>query len=106
MRVRRPARLRGRQHYTNEHHELSRGDVIVLMTDGVLEAVRGGPNDDEYVADPVRRDRGRRLRRASFFSESSKSARQGAARDDMTLVALEALADVSASNTIDYAKAS
>jgi len=92
--------------YTDEHHELSRGDVIVLMTDGLLEAVEA----DLMAMSTLR----------TLFAETREGAcgvhrlllrkfeecSAGRRADDMTLVALEALADVSASNTVEYAKAS
>jgi len=92
--------------YTNEHHELSRGDVLVLMTDGVLEAVETDLTTMSTLrtlfAKTPEGACGVHRRLLRKFEECAVGRRA----DDMTLVALEALVDVSASNTIEYAKAS
>jgi serine phosphatase RsbU (regulator of sigma subunit) len=77
--------------YRNEHHQLDHGDVVVLMTDGVLEAIEpdlltmstlirmlAEPSDG---AGDVHRLLLRRLNECTA----------GALVDDMTLVALEAV---------------
>lgn len=92
--------------YTEEHHRLLQGDVIVLMTDGVLEAIEA----DLTTMSTLR----------SLFAQSAEGARgvhalllrkfeectRGRCADDMTLVALEALSEASTSNTNHYARAS
>lgn len=84
--------------YENERRDLSKGDVIVLMTDGILEAI-----EVDLLAMSTSR---------SLFAAATEGAR-GAHRlfrrkfdectcghpaDDMTLLAVEALSGNSASN--------
>jgi len=84
--------------YENEHYDLAEGDVIVLMTDGVLEAIE---------VDLLAMSTSRRL-----FAKASRGARgahrlfrrrfeectSGRPADDMTLLAVEAMSNGGASN--------
>ena len=92
--------------YTEEHHELSRGDVIVLMTDGVLEAVEANLAKMSTLRTLFAETREGAYGVHRLLLRKFEECTAGRRADDMTLVALEAMTDVSASNTIEYAKAS
>jgi phosphoserine phosphatase RsbU/P len=92
--------------YTDEHHELSRGDVMVLMTDGVLEAVEADLTTMSTLQTLLAETRGGASGVHRFLLRRFEECTAGRRADDMTLVALEALMDVRASNTVEYAKAS
>lgn len=91
--------------YRDERYELYRGDVIVLMTDGVLEAIeldllsmsmlKGFLAEASEGAGDVH---GRLLRK---FEESTTGKRV----DDMTLVALEAMREPISGSFSDFARA-
>jgi serine phosphatase RsbU (regulator of sigma subunit) len=84
--------------YVDEHHDLIEGDLIVLMTDGILEAIE----TDLLEMSTTR----------SLFAEAPEGARavhrlflrkvrertSGRRTDDMTLLAVEALPKIGASN--------
>lgn len=92
--------------YLDERYELNRGDVIVLMTDGVLEAVES----DSLTMRTLKR----------FLAEASEGAGDvhrfllrkfeeyttGSLADDMTLVALEATLRTSSGSFLELARAS
>jgi serine phosphatase RsbU (regulator of sigma subunit) len=92
--------------YRDEHYELNRGDVVVLMTDGVLEAVES----DLLSMSTLQR----------FLSEASEGAGDvhrfllrkfeecttGKRVDDMTLVALEATGEPLSRDFAELARAS
>jgi len=93
--------------YIDEHHDLCLGDVIVLMTDGVLEAIE---TDLERMStlrtllgDTAEGARGVHTGLLRKFEECTRGCRRP---DDMTLVAVEPLFDPGASNTNHYLKAS
>jgi sigma-B regulation protein RsbU (phosphoserine phosphatase) len=92
--------------YTDEHHELSSGDVIVLMTDGVLEAVEADLTTMSTLRTLFAETREGASGVHRLLLQKFEERTAGLPADDMTLVALEAIAGVSASNTIEYAKAS
>lgn len=75
--------------YLDEHHELHRGDVIVLMTDGVLEAVES----DLLSMTTLKRLLGEAEDRAAdvhrFLLRKCEECTRGNRVDDMTLMALE-----------------
>jgi serine phosphatase RsbU (regulator of sigma subunit) len=101
-----PLGILERMTYLEEHYELNRGDVIVLMTDGVLEAVES----DLLSMSTLTR----------FLAEASDGAAdvhrlllrkfeectRGKRADDMTLVALEAMAEPTSKGVSDFARAS
>lgn len=84
--------------YVDEHHDLVEGDLIVLMTDGILEAIE----TDLLEMSTTR----------TLFAEAPEGARgvhrlflrtveermNGRRRDDMTFLAVEALPKIGASN--------
>lgn len=84
--------------YVDEEHRIGKGDVVVLMTDGVLEAI-----EVDLIAMSSTR---------SLFGEAAEGAHgvhrrflrefeactHGICTDDMTLLAVEALSEVGASN--------
>lgn len=92
--------------YRDESYELNRGDVVVLMTDGVLEAVEsdllGMPTLKRLLAEASEgaRDVHRLLLRE--FDECTTGMRA----DDMTLVALEATLRTSSGSLLELPRAS
>jgi serine phosphatase RsbU (regulator of sigma subunit) len=76
--------------YLDEHHELHLGDVIVLMTDGVLEAVES----DLLSMTTLKRLLAEAEERAAdvhrFLLRKCEECTRGNRVDDMTLMALEA----------------
>jgi len=88
--------------YVDEQHDLIAGDLIVLMTDGILEAIE----TDLLEMSTAR----------SLFAEATEGARgvhrlflrkveertSGQRTDDMTFVAVEALPEVSVSNANSF----
>ena len=76
--------------YRDEHHELNLGDVIVLMTDGVLEAVES----DLLSMTTLKRLLGEAEEGAAdvhrFLLRKCEECTRGKRVDDMTLMALEA----------------
>jgi phosphoserine phosphatase RsbU/P len=101
-----PLGIAERTTYLDERYELNRGDVIVLMTDGVLEAVES----DLLSMSTLRR----------FLTEASEGAGRvhrfllrkfeecttGKPADDMTLIVLEAAPEAISENSLDFARAS
>jgi len=88
--------------YVEERHDLRKGDVIVLMTDGVLEVIES----DLWAMSTSRRlfaaaTDGVRGVSESFLRRWNECT-AGRATDDMTLLALEALSDREASNINGY----
>ena len=92
--------------YETERHELNRGDVIVLMTDGVLEALEsdlmGMSTLTRFLAEAS--DGADHLHRSLLrkFEECTRGKRA----DDMTLVTLEATPTQIAGTFFDLARAS
>jgi sigma-B regulation protein RsbU (phosphoserine phosphatase) len=92
--------------YVDERYELNQGDVIVLMTDGVLEAVES----DLVSMSTLKR----------FLAEASEDAGDvhrsllrrfekcttGKRADDMTLMVLEAVPEPISGSLLDFARAS
>ncbi len=85
--------------YVDERHQIVRGDVIVLMTDGVLEAIEGNlvtmSTLRRLFAQATEGAGGAHRSLLSRFEACTAGARE----DDMTLVALEMMSGVRASNT-------
>jgi len=76
--------------YIDEHHELNLGDVIVLMTDGVLESVEV----DLLSMTTLKRLLGEAAEGAAdvhrFLLRKCRESSRASRMDDMTLLALEA----------------
>jgi serine phosphatase RsbU (regulator of sigma subunit) len=79
--------------YLDEHHELNVGDVIVLMTDGVLEAVES----DLLSMTTLKRLLGEAEEGAAdvhkFLLRKCEECTRGNRVDDMTLMALAAISE-------------
>ena len=92
--------------YLDERYELNRGDVIVLMTDGVLEAVES----DLLSMSTLRRflaeasEGAGRVHR--FFLRKFEECTTGKPADDMTLIVLEAASESISERFSDVARAS
>jgi serine phosphatase RsbU (regulator of sigma subunit) len=92
--------------YLDERYELNRGDVIVLMTDGVLEAVES----DLLSMSTLKRF----LAEASdgaggvhrFLLRKFEECTRGKSADDMTLMALEAMPEPISGSLSEFARAS
>jgi len=80
--------------------------IVVFMTDGVLEAVEADLTTMSTLRTLFAETREGACGVHRLFLRKFEECTAGRRADDMTLVALETLADVSASNTIEYAKAS
>jgi len=91
--------------YREELYELHAGDVVVLMTDGVLEAIE----PDLRSMSTVSRFLGEASEGAAdvhrFLLEKLDQLTAGTLGDDMTLVAVEATHELS-NDLRDYAQAS
>lgn len=92
--------------YREEHHDLCRGDVIVLMTDGVLEAIEADLVTMSTLRTLCAETKEGACGVHRLLLRKFEECTRGCRADDMTLVALEALAEVSACNTNEYLKAS
>jgi serine phosphatase RsbU (regulator of sigma subunit) len=92
--------------YQNEHHELNRGDVIVLMTDGVLEALEvdlvGMSSLTRLLAEAS--EGACHVHR--FLLRKFEECTMGTCVDDMTLMALEASPQEMSGSLLDFACAS
>jgi serine phosphatase RsbU (regulator of sigma subunit) len=92
--------------YLEEYHALNRGDVVVLMTDGMLEAVEA----DLMSMSTLRRLLAEASEGAAdvhrLLLRACDKSNQGKCADDMTLVALEATPEVATERFLDLARAS
>jgi serine phosphatase RsbU (regulator of sigma subunit) len=92
--------------YLEEHYELNRGDVIVLMTDGVLEAVEPDllsmSTLTRFLAEASEGAAGAHRLLLGRFEECTRGKRA----DDMTLMALEAMPEPTSDSFSDFARAS
>jgi serine phosphatase RsbU (regulator of sigma subunit) len=92
--------------YLDEHYELNRGDVVVLMTDGVLEAIE----PDLLCMSTLRRFLAEASEGAGgvhrFILRKFEECTTGKPADDMTLIALEATCDPISQSSLDFAQAS
>ena len=88
--------------YVDEEHDLAEGDVIVLMTDGVLEVIESDllamSTSRSVFAGAPEGASGAHRSFLRLFEECALGRRP----DDMTLVALEALSDAEASNANEF----
>ena len=92
--------------YLDEHYELNRGDVVVLMTDGVLEAIE----PDLLSMSTLKRFLAEASEGAGgvhrFFLRKFEECTTGKPADDMTLIALEPTCDPISQSSLDFAQAS
>jgi serine phosphatase RsbU (regulator of sigma subunit) len=92
--------------YRDEHHELDRGDVVVLMTDGVLEAVESDllsmSTLKQFLAEAA--DGAGDVHR--FLLGKFEERTTGKPLDDMTLVAIEGMREPLSGSFTDLARAS
>jgi serine phosphatase RsbU (regulator of sigma subunit) len=92
--------------YLEERYELNHGDVIVLMTDGVLEAIESDllsmTTLKRLLAEASEGARGVHRLLLRKFEECTTGTRA----DDMTLMALEATPQPRARRVSDFARAS
>jgi serine phosphatase RsbU (regulator of sigma subunit) len=92
--------------YVDEEHDLAKGDVLVLMTDGILEAIEA-----DLLAMSTTRSlfataaMGARGVHRSFLRKFEERTR-GRTTDDMTLLAVEALLEIGASNSNGFLQVS
>jgi len=92
--------------YRNERYELNRGDVVVLMTDGVLEAVESDLLNmstlKEFLAEAADGAGNVHVSLLRKFEECTTGKRV----DDMTLVAVEGMREPISGSFADLARAS
>lgn len=92
--------------YRDEHYDLNRGDVIVLMTDGVLEAVES----DLLSMSTLQQFLSEASEGASnvhrFLLRKFEECSTGKRVDDMTLLSLEAVGTPISGSLPDFARAS
>jgi serine phosphatase RsbU (regulator of sigma subunit) len=76
--------------YREESHELNRGDLVVLMTDGVLEAIEADLLNMTTLTTLLARASGGAAAAHRILLRKCDECTRGKRADDMTLVALEA----------------
>lgn len=76
--------------YTEEHHELGRGDVVVLMTDGLLEAVEADLFGMGTLTRLLAESPGDGAAAHALLLRTCDECNRGKRADDMTLLTLEA----------------
>lgn len=90
--------------YVDQHYELNHGDVIVLMSDGVLEAVES----DLLSMSTLKGFLGKAADDASevhsFFLQKFEECTTGTRTDDMTLMVLGANPDPISASLLDFAR--
>jgi len=82
--------------YIEEQHDLSRGDVIVLMTDGVLEAIETDLVGMHKLRDSLERGPGGGRALHLFLLELLDRCTGGRVPDDMMLLTLEVVSNIRA----------
>jgi sigma-B regulation protein RsbU (phosphoserine phosphatase) len=99
-----PLGIAARTTYLDERYELNRGDVIVLMTDGVLEAVESDllsmSTLQRFLAE-ASDDAGHVLH---FLLRKFEECTRGKHADDMTLIALEVASEPITERFFDLAR--
>jgi sigma-B regulation protein RsbU (phosphoserine phosphatase) len=87
--------------YVEEHHELRQGDVVVLMTDGILEAIEADldimSTSTRLLADAS----GGAVAVHRLFLQTYEERNRGRCADDITLVTLEPTNGPAARRTVD-----
>lgn len=90
--------------YLAECHELNQGDVIVLMSDGVLEAVESDLAGMSTLRELLRDDATTAIDLHRRLLQRFEECTTGARADDMTLMVLEATPEPISGSLLDFAR--